>query len=81
MGIDFGDLAVNSSIIQRDSVHRVVSLLLEADDAVDDGGPVGVSADSALRVIDAFLVPKFRYDPVKKHFFECVFVVIFISPL
>lgn len=57
-------------------MHRVVALLLEAEAAVDDddvdneatGGP----SSSAIRVVDAFFVPKFRYDPIKKIFYEYV---------
>lgn len=65
-------MAVKSSIIDREPVHRVVSLLLEAEAAAADESPdaVGGSSASALRVIDAFLVPKFRYDPIKKIFLE-----------
>ena len=61
-------------------MHRVVTLLLEAEAAVDDdeatGGPS--SSSSAIRVIDAFFVPKFRYDPIKKIFYE---YVMSLSPL
>lgn len=70
--------SVKSSIIDREPVHRVVALLLEAEAAVDDddvdneatGGPP--SSSSAIRVVDAFFVPKFRYDPIKKIFYEYV---------
>lgn len=67
---------VKSSIIDKDPVHRVVSLLLEAEAAAEDGpdidGVTGGSSASSIRVIDAFLVPKFRYDPIKKIFYEFV---------
>ena len=69
--------SVKSSIIDREPVHRVVTLLLEAEAAVDNdvddeatGGPS--SSSSAIRVVDAFFVPKFRYDPIKKIFYEYV---------
>ncbi|KAL5545143.1 hypothetical protein UlMin_008927, partial [Ulmus minor] len=63
--------SLKSSIIDKDAVHSVVSLLLEAEAAVDDDSSSAVStAASALRVVDAFLIPKFRYDPIKKHFYE-----------
>ena len=59
-------------------MHRVVTLLLEAEAAVDNdvddeatGGPSS-SSSSAIRVVDAFFVPKFRYDPIKKIFYEYV---------
>ena len=69
--------SVKSSIIDREPVHRVVTLLLEAEAAVDNdvddeatSGPS--SSSSAIRVVDAFFVPKFRYDPIKKIFYEYV---------
>jgi hypothetical protein len=68
---------VKSSIIDREPVHRVVTLLLEAEaasNAFDDEGP-GPSSDSsssAIRVIDSFLIPKLHYDPIKKIFHEYV---------
>ena len=57
-------------------MHRVVTLLLEAeaavDNDVDDEATSGPSSSSAIRVVDAFFVPKFRYDPIKKIFYEYV---------
>ena len=68
--------SVKSSIIDREPVHRVVTLLLEAEAAVDndadDEATSGPSSSSAIRVVDAFFVPKFRYDPIKKIFYEYV---------
>ncbi|XP_043697593.1 DNA polymerase epsilon subunit B-like [Telopea speciosissima] len=58
------------SILDKDSVHRVVSLLLEADAAVEVNP--STSNRSALRIIDAFVIPKFCYDPIKKIFYEYV---------
>lgn len=54
---------LKSSIIDKQTVQSVVSILLQADAAVDEtlGG---------LGVCDAFLVPKFRYDPIKKIFYK-----------
>lgn len=63
---------MKSSILDRESVHKVVSILLEADAAVEENPSSSGSSTSALRVIDAFIVPKFRYDPVKKFFHEYV---------
>ncbi|KAK6915132.1 hypothetical protein RJ641_020249 [Dillenia turbinata] len=60
--------SLKSSILDKNAVHKVVSLLLEAEAAVEE--TPSVSNRSALRVIDAFLIPKFRYDPIKKVFFE-----------
>lgn len=61
---------MKSSILDKEPVHRVVSLLLEAEAAVEESPTTSGygSAASALRIIDAFDVPKFRYDPIKKLF-------------
>ncbi|CAL5001697.1 unnamed protein product [Urochloa decumbens] len=61
---------LQSSILDRDAVRRVVALLVEAEEAVDAASPAVTSARSALRVVDAFLVPRFHYDPIKKVFYE-----------
>ncbi|KAL0341660.1 UNVERIFIED_CONTAM: DNA polymerase epsilon subunit B [Sesamum calycinum] len=63
-------LSLKSSILDKEPVHKVVSLLLEAEAAVEESptsSGCGSSA-SALRIIDAFDFPKFRYDPIKKLF-------------
>ncbi|KAF9671236.1 hypothetical protein SADUNF_Sadunf12G0026400 [Salix dunnii] len=66
-------LGVKSSILDKEPVSRVIAALLAADDAVEEdfisNGAVS-SSTSAIRVIDAFLIPKFRYDPIKKQFYE-----------
>ncbi|KAK8490390.1 hypothetical protein V6N13_076406 [Hibiscus sabdariffa] len=59
--------SLKSSIIDKEAVHPVISLLLEAE-AAEEESPS--SSHSSIRVVDAFLVPKFRYDPIKKHFFQ-----------
>ncbi|MBA0864953.1 hypothetical protein Goshw_007575 [Gossypium schwendimanii] len=59
--------SVKSSIIDKEAVHQVVSLLLDAE-AAEEESPS--SSHSSIRVVDAFLIPKFRYDPIKKHFFQ-----------
>ncbi|KAK8679142.1 hypothetical protein V6N13_144610 [Hibiscus sabdariffa] len=59
--------SVKSSIIDKEAVHPVISLLLEAEAAGEESPS---SSHSSIRVVDAFLVPKFRYDPIKKHFFQ-----------
>ncbi|PKA49599.1 DNA polymerase epsilon subunit 2 [Apostasia shenzhenica] len=60
---------LKSSILDKEAVRRVVNLLLEAEAAVD---PASSSASNrlALRVIDAFVIPRFRYDSIKKVFYE-----------
>lgn len=64
---------MKSSIIDKEPVQRVVNLLLEAMAAADEGLSA-VSQPAALRVIDAFVVPKFHYDPIRKIFYEYVFM-------
>ncbi|GMI81096.1 CYCLOPS 2, DNA polymerase epsilon subunit B2 [Hibiscus trionum] len=59
--------SLKSSIVDKEAVHPVISLLLEAE-AAEEESPS--SSHSSIRVVDAFLVPKFRYDPIKKHFFQ-----------
>ncbi|CAN4085428.1 unnamed protein product [Withania somnifera] len=63
-------LSLKSSILDRESVHKVASVLLEAVAAVEENPSSRASSASALRVIDAFIVPKFRYHPVSKFFHE-----------
>ncbi|ONK66175.1 uncharacterized protein A4U43_C06F4900 [Asparagus officinalis] len=60
---------LKSSILDREAIHRVVSLLVEADEAIDPSSE-GMSNRVALRVIDSFVVPRFRYDPIKRVFYE-----------
>ena len=66
---------MKSSILDKEPVSRVIASLLAADDAVEEDfisdGAVS-SSTSAIRVIDAFLIPKFRYDPIRKQFYEYV---------
>lgn len=64
---------MKSSIIDKESVNRVISVLLQAEAAAEEDSG-SVSSHSAIRVIDAFLVPKLRYDSVKKHFYQYVYV-------
>ncbi|KAL6583692.1 hypothetical protein OROMI_002981 [Orobanche minor] len=63
-------LSLKSSILDKEPVLKVVGLLLEAQAAVEEGPSCSGygSAVSALRIIDAFDFPKFRYDPIKKLF-------------
>ncbi|CAN1180291.1 DNA polymerase epsilon subunit B [Linum perenne] len=64
-------LGVKSSIIDKELVSRAVSSLLEADEAVEEN-PSSVSPHSALRVIDAFSIPKYCYHAIKKQFHQHV---------
>ncbi|KAH0436727.1 hypothetical protein IEQ34_026355 [Dendrobium chrysotoxum] len=63
--------SLKSSILDGEAVRRVVNLLLEAETAVDPTSPA-VSSRSALRVIDAFVIPRFCYDPIKQVFYEYI---------
>ena len=60
---------MKSSIFDKEAIHRVVSLLLEAEEAVDPRSESS-SNRAALRVIDGFVVPRFQYDPIKRVFYE-----------
>lgn len=64
-------LSLRSSILDREAVSQVVSSLLEADAAAEENpnNTIGFGG-SALRIINTFDVSKFRYDPVKKTFYE-----------
>lgn len=73
---------MKSTIIDKEVVNGVIKLLLEAEAAVDESsdGPAS-NATSAIRVVDAFLVPKFRYDTIKKLFHEYVYCSPFVCLL
>ncbi|KAK3003603.1 hypothetical protein RJ639_019156 [Escallonia herrerae] len=58
--------SLKSSILDKEAVCGVTSLLLEADMAANHHDPT--SSKSELRIIDAFDFPKFHYDPIKKSF-------------
>lgn len=61
---------MKSSILDKEPVQRVVSLLLEAEAAAGEETPI--SSASALRIINAFDFPKFQYDPIKRSFYKYV---------
>jgi len=63
-------IAVKSTIIDKETVHRVVSQLLEVEADVEDSSDPGTSTSSALRVVDAFDFPKYKYDTIRKQFYE-----------
>lgn len=64
-------VAVKSAILDKETVAKVVSDLLEAAAAGDENPntPIGFGG-SALRIINVFDVPKYRYDKTKKTFYE-----------
>ncbi|KAL4195990.1 hypothetical protein AMTRI_Chr04g181110 [Amborella trichopoda] len=59
---------LKKSVLDKEVVRPIVELLLEADAAIDTGK--SCSNEGALRIVDAFLVPKLSYDPIKKTFYE-----------
>ncbi|XP_027924509.1 DNA polymerase epsilon subunit B [Vigna unguiculata] len=62
--------SLKSTIIDKETVHRVVSQLLEVEADVEDSSDPGTSTSSALRVVDAFDFPKYKYDTIRKQFYE-----------
>lgn len=60
--------SLKSSILDKEPVQRVVNLLCEAGSAAEDINVTTMS--TSFSVIDAFLIPKFRYDPIRKMFCE-----------
>ncbi|KAJ4812645.1 DNA polymerase epsilon subunit [Rhynchospora pubera] len=61
--------SLKSTILDKEAVQTVIDLLLEAESAIDPTS-TSVSSRTALRVIDAFVIPRFRYDPIKNVFYE-----------
>lgn len=55
-------LAVKSSNLDKETINRVISEMLDVDEVSD--------AHSHLRFIDAFVIPKLRYDTTRKTFYE-----------
>ncbi|KAK7380120.1 hypothetical protein VNO78_32543 [Psophocarpus tetragonolobus] len=67
--LDELEKSLNSTIIDKETVQHVVSLLLEADDAMPESSDAAATT-SAICVIDAFLIPKYKYDTIRKQFYE-----------
>ncbi|GAB2282872.1 DNA-directed DNA polymerase epsilon, subunit B [Dionaea muscipula] len=63
---------LKSSILGKEPVQRVVSLLLAAESAAGDTVDSSVlgTAGSTLSFLDAFIIPKFRFDSVQKVYYE-----------
>ncbi|KAE8653182.1 DNA polymerase epsilon subunit B [Cucumis sativus] len=59
--------SLKSPILDKDAVHRVISIMVAAD-KVGEESPNTITSTSALCIINAFDIPKFRYDPIKKIF-------------
>lgn len=64
------EIAVKSAIIDVEPVQRVVNLLLEADAAEETFDTFASSSSSAIGVIDVFLVPKYKYDAIRRIFYQ-----------
>ncbi|ONH90465.1 hypothetical protein PRUPE_8G055400 [Prunus persica] len=67
------DLLATQPIKDKETVHCIATRILGADAAINetpDGDGDDVIRASDLLIIDAFKVPKFRYDPIKKVFYK-----------
>ncbi|CAO2832352.1 unnamed protein product [Amaranthus hypochondriacus] len=53
---------LKSSILDKETINRVISSMLDVGEVSD--------SNSHLRFIDAFLIPKLRYDSIRKVFYE-----------
>ncbi|XP_071700833.1 DNA polymerase epsilon subunit B [Rutidosis leptorrhynchoides] len=59
--------SLKSSILDKEIVQRVASQLIGAR-AANEVDVFSTNTSTALSVIDAFVIPKFRYDPIRKIF-------------
>ncbi|KAI7734824.1 hypothetical protein M8C21_027461 [Ambrosia artemisiifolia] len=59
-------VSLKSSVLDKESVHRVVSMLSAAENATEDDPYTNMS--TSFGVIDAFDIPKYHYDPIRKTF-------------
>ncbi|KAF1883037.1 hypothetical protein Lal_00003219 [Lupinus albus] len=63
--------SLKSTIVDKELVQRLVNLLWETDEAVGETSvSFGSSSRSSICVIDAFDIPRFHYDPIRKQFYE-----------
>ncbi|XP_076906459.1 DNA polymerase epsilon subunit B-like [Bidens hawaiensis] len=62
--------SLESSILDKEPVQRAVNNLQAASAFVDDDDNLSTNMSMAFSVIDAFNIPRFRYDPVRKIFSE-----------
>ncbi|EPS66015.1 hypothetical protein M569_08761, partial [Genlisea aurea] len=60
--------SLKSSILDKESVQKVVGLLRKAEEADVLENPTSSGSRFGFRIIDAFDFPKFRYDPIRKLF-------------
>lgn len=54
---------LKSSNLDKGTINRVVATLLEVEEAS--------APQSSFRFIDAFVIPKYRHDPIRNIFYEC----------
>jgi len=64
---------VKSAIIDVEPVQRVVNLLLAADGMEETTDMFASSSSSAIGVIDVFDIPRYKYDPIRRNFYQYVF--------
>ncbi|KAJ0981216.1 hypothetical protein J5N97_009471 [Dioscorea zingiberensis] len=60
---------LKSSILDRNTIQRVMNMLLESYSAMEPSASVD-STRTSLKFIDVFFVPRFRYDSIKRVFYE-----------
>lgn len=61
--------SLKSTIIDKEPVHHVVSELLKTAAAVEESATTS-AAPNAIRVVHAFDIPKFKYDSIRKQFYQ-----------
>ncbi|MCH98179.1 DNA polymerase epsilon subunit 2-like [Trifolium medium] len=62
--------SLKSTIIDVEPVQRVVNLLLEADAKEETTDNFASSSSSAIAVINVFDVPRYKYDAIRRNFYQ-----------
>ncbi|KEH26806.1 DNA polymerase epsilon subunit B [Medicago truncatula] len=62
--------SLKSAIIDVEPVQRVVNLLLAADGTEETNDMFASSSSSAIGVIDVFDIPRYKYDPIRRNFYQ-----------
>ncbi|XP_058766140.1 DNA polymerase epsilon subunit B-like [Vicia villosa] len=62
--------SIKSTVIDVEPVQRVVNLLLEADEAGETFETFASSSSSAIVIIDVFDVPRYKYDAIRRNFYQ-----------
>jgi DNA polymerase epsilon subunit 2 len=63
-------IAVKSTIIDLEQVQRAVNLLLEADAEEEINNNFASSSSSAIAVINVFDIPRYKYDAIRRNFYQ-----------